>query len=150
MKTPNKKMTNRQEELVKKHAHSEYDSSVIDYPTGLCSGCRANLYHCEKPGGLEGRSDPKIKWNAFQLHKLHTSRKHDPETCCICKTVKQTPIGQKGDQSIRPKILPRGESEPPLPNKLSPKKICIKGNQMTGPGIPHPCTTNSAKATLLI
>ena len=149
VKTPNKKMSSRQEELVKKHAHTEYDSSIISYPTGLCSACRANLYHCEKPGGLEGRSDPREKWKTFQLGNIPTSRNHDPQTCSLCKVVKQNPVGMKGDQSISPKVLLRGENKTLPPKKVSPKKICMKCKQTIGRGIPHPCTPSSVQKNIV-
>ena len=40
VKTPKKRITAAQEELVRKYAKPGYDSSVLSFPSGLCSYCR--------------------------------------------------------------------------------------------------------------
>ena len=40
IKTKQKRITCKQEAMVKAHAKPEYDSSVLSFPAGLCSSCK--------------------------------------------------------------------------------------------------------------
>ena len=128
VKTDQLRISDCQERLIKKYAHTDYDSSVMSYPTGLCGTCKTNLYRCAKPGGLKNRQDPKIKWKNFELSKIQVSRFHDDLNCRICSIARSNPIGLKGQKRKRkPKISTNGDKEnyPPL-KKVIPKKICSR------------------------
>jgi hypothetical protein len=50
---------------------------------------------------------------------------------------------KKKNPTAKPKV-----NGPVPPKKVSPKKICFKCKQETGPGIRHPCTPNAAKRNI--
>ena len=149
VRTPKKRITPGEEEMVKEYAKPEYDSKIQNFPAGLCSTCRIHLNSCKRGVDWEkaGRPDPRLKWDKFKLKVgRYDEKKHNLEDCQICTVARWSPMGKKKNNT--PKVLSKGESEPPTPKKKEEKKICFVCKQETGKGIPHKCTKNAAKRNL--
>ena len=149
---------------MKSYAKPEYDSSVKNFPAGLCSTCRyiivllissyhsnfrINLNSCKKGVDWDsiGRTDPRIKWSNFHLIKeRYDPKTHDKDNCKICFVARWNPVG-KGKTSLS--LPPRDIDTISNSTKVSEKKICTKCRQDIGRGIPHPCTANFVKQNIV-
>ena len=154
VKTAKKRISVKEETLVKKYAKTEYDSKIESYPAGLCPSCRSRLFECGK--GVDwnwlGRPHPKLLWDKFELQ----NERFDPSThsalsCSICQVAKYTPVGQKRISKFeKPKLGPKGEfTVNPIPRANS-TKICPTCKVVTGPGLSHfPCTSKAGKGNIV-
>ena len=93
-----------------------------------------------------------VKWDKFQLQNISVPRGELAETCeCdICKA-RQYCVGQPGAQPTTlkyKKIQTTGECKEAGEN-VSHQTRCVKCLQVTGRGIPHPCTQGTRKRNLV-
>ena len=136
------------QERVRKWAKPEWYPSILSYPTGVCCSCRRRLLDCEKMGSRVAG----VKWDAFQLQNISVPRGQLAETCVcdICKA-RRYRVGQPGAQPTtlkNKKIKTTGESTEAGEN-VSHQTRCVKCLQVTGRGIPHPCTQGTRKRNLV-
>ena len=157
-KTAKKRISLKEESLVKEHAKEEYDSKIESYPAGLCPPCRTRLFECGKAKANKvdwdwlGRPHPKLLWDKFELqNERFDPSQHSALTCTICQVAKYTPVGQKKVSRFeKPKLVSKGE---PIVNprpRANSKKICPKCKVVTGPGLSHfPCTFKAGKKNVV-
>ena len=152
-KTVKKRISVKEESLVKSYAKEEYDSKIESFPAGLCPSCRRHLFQCAKKVNWEwiNRPHPRLLWDKFELqNERFDPSTHSPATCSICKVARYTPVGQKKVSRLeKPKLAPRGEPiVNPKPRKSS-TNICPKCKAITGPGLPHSCTSKAGKINIV-
>ena len=158
VKTAKKRISAKEELLVKEHAKKEYDSKIESYPAGLCPPCRTRLFECgkAKAKGVDwdwlDRPHPKLKWDKFELqNERFDPNKHSADTCTICQVAKYTPVGRKNVSKLaKPKLVPKGEPIVNPKERKNTKKICPTCKAVTGPGMSHyPCTSNAGKRNIV-
>ena len=158
VKTAKKRISEKEEFLVKEHAKKEYDSKIESYPAGLCQACRRHLFECAKAKakGVDwdwlGRPHPKLLWDKFELqNERFDPSQHSALTCNICQVAKYTPVGQKKIGTFeKPKLVPKGDSMVNPKQRANSTKICPKCKAVTGPGLSHyPCTLKAGKKNVV-
>ena len=150
IRTAKKKSVNNSEELlVRKYCKPNFDTTLREQPTGLCSNCRWYLFACKRGDNWEdiGRPDPRIRWDQYELeHGRFNEREHSEDNCSICELAKWNPVGEP-DLNANKRYLMRSKATVPPEKKKF--KFCPNCYQHTGPGIPHPpCTPAAAKKNL--
>ena len=150
-------MSEASEPLVRKVCPSiSYDSKVLSYPTGLCPTCQKANYVIKGGKSKTAWGGPvPPSFGKFSLGNIHEVRKCGssvvgsprPWLCDICLHVRGNPVGETVDKSEMKKFLARGEAA--LVEETPRKKSwCEKCSQVTGSGIPHPCTPASRKRNI--
>lgn len=142
-------ITSCTEDLVRKFAHPQYDSSVLSYPVGLCSWCRVGLFKLNKDEVFIGSS----QWEEFNLEDLNVPR-GQPCDCGMCRTVKFNPIGSSAPKKVldatkKVFALEDEQNASVTPNQKAKRKICAHCLQTTGKGIPHNCSPGARKFNLV-
>ena len=124
------------------------------YPNGLCSVCKTDLYKIK--GGKQpaswGSSYPPAWGKSLKIYGVRkcgsvVEGSPDPWLCDICIHVRGAGEGSRGKE-VAKKFVSRGEvaKEPETPVKQGWCKEC---SQVTGRGLPHPCTAASRKRNIV-
>ena len=91
VKTAKKRISAKEELLVKEHAKKEYNSKIESYPAGLCSNCRRRLFDCAKAKAKKVEQQNKLAekkaslfdhTNSTMLAMLETGQLSDYKLLC--------------------------------------------------------------------
>ena len=118
-----------------------YDSSVLSFPTGLCTTCQRALYKIrnQSPETLWNGPHPPA-WDKFSATRIYGVRK--------CGSVKGNSIGNKGSKAEIGRFV-AGHEVPQKPETSVKGAWCQECCQSTGQGIPHSCTPANRKKDIV-
>ena len=105
------------EALVMQYGPSpSYDSSVPNYPTGLCSSCQRCLYKIRSKQPVKSWDGPQPhSWSMFNIDAIFRARtcgtpglNGELRKCDICSHVRSNPIGSSlpKKEEINPVLVP--------------------------------------------
>ena len=139
--------------------HPAYDSSILFYPTGLCSTCQHCLYKIRAGTPVKAWGGPQPpSWAQFNIETIYgvrkcgtTDQQGEVTMCDLCSHIRFNPAGTiyNGKQATALKSR-RIEEPPATPENLdSVSDLCSICLSMKWSGVPHPCGPAQKKRNLL-